>query len=71
MTTAQNYDPEIHVGPLPSPCINLCKMDEATGLCLGCRRTIPEIIAWSKASENDKRAIWQAIKRRAIQKAIS
>lgn len=69
MTKAvQDFDPETHVGPLPSPCINLCKMDEATGLCLGCRRTIPEIIAWGKASENDKRAIWQAIKRRTIQK---
>ncbi len=64
----QNFDPETDIGPLPSPCINLCKMDEATGLCLGCRRTIPEIIAWGRASENDKRVIWQAIKSRIIEK---
>ena len=64
--SVQDFDPETDAGPLPSPCINLCKMDEATGLCLGCRRTIPEIIAWGKASEKDKRAMWQAIKRRTI-----
>ena len=64
-TTAQDFDPATHAGPLPSPCINLCKMDETSGLCQGCWRTIPEIVAWSKASENDKRAIWQQIQRRA------
>ncbi|NMM37650.1 MAG: DUF1289 domain-containing protein [Glaciimonas sp.] len=64
----QDFDPETHVGPLPSPCINLCKMDDASGLCLGCRRTIPEIIAWSQASENDKRTMWQEIQRRTAQK---
>ncbi|NMM26726.1 MAG: DUF1289 domain-containing protein [Glaciimonas sp.] len=64
----QDFDPETHVGPLPSPCINLCKMDDASGLCQGCRRTIPEIIAWSQASENDKCAMWQAIQRRTAQK---
>ena len=23
--------------PVPSPCISLCEMDKATGLCRGCR----------------------------------
>lgn len=64
---ARNFDPATHVGPLPSPCINLCRMDEASGLCLGCLRSIPEIIAWSRASEGDKRAIWHEIRRRANQ----
>lgn len=66
LTMMQNFDPETHVGPLPSPCINVCKMDEASGLCQGCRRTIAEIIAWSKASEADKRALWREIQRRPI-----
>lgn len=50
--------------PVPSPCINLCQMDPATGLCRGCMRTIDEIVAWGKASEADKRAVWAEIRRR-------
>ena len=30
-----------------SPCIGVCKMDEQTGFCLGCTRTIDEIRNWS------------------------
>lgn len=65
-TTALDFDPETHVGALPSPCINVCKMHEISGLCIGCRRTIPEIVAWSHASEAEKRAIWHAIQARNI-----
>ncbi|MBS1189941.1 MAG: hypothetical protein H6R10_1733 [Rhodocyclaceae bacterium] len=36
---------------LPSPCINVCKMDEKSGLCLGCFRTLDEIAGWSAASD--------------------
>lgn len=31
--------------PVASPCISVCKMDDARGLCLGCMRTIDEIAA--------------------------
>ena len=50
--------------PVPSPCISLCKMVPETGLCEGCLRTIDEIIAWSSASDDDKRAVWAEIRRR-------
>ncbi|WP_296951736.1 DUF1289 domain-containing protein [uncultured Massilia sp.] len=50
--------------PVPSPCINVCKMSPATGLCEGCLRTIDEIRAWRAASDDDKRAIWAEIRRR-------
>lgn len=33
-----------------SPCINICQMDAATGLCRGCARTLDEIAAWSSLS---------------------
>lgn len=32
-------------GP-PSPCIAVCRLDEATGYCEGCWRTIDEIRDW-------------------------
>jgi predicted Fe-S protein YdhL (DUF1289 family) len=40
-----------------SPCTNVCQMHELTGWCEGCARTIAEIIAWSKASETERRAV--------------
>lgn len=40
---------------LPSPCINLCRMDEASALCAGCFRSIEEITAWAR-SDDDWRA---------------
>jgi predicted Fe-S protein YdhL (DUF1289 family) len=56
-------NPELQT-PVPSPCISLCKMVPETGLCEGCLRTIDEIIAWSRASDDDKRAVWIEIRRR-------
>ena len=47
-----------------SPCINLCQMDAATGLCQGCLRTIDEIVGWSGAGDAFKRAVWAEIRRR-------
>jgi predicted Fe-S protein YdhL (DUF1289 family) len=31
---------------IKSPCIGVCAMDDLSGLCQGCYRTIPEIKAW-------------------------
>jgi predicted Fe-S protein YdhL (DUF1289 family) len=49
------------VAPPPSPCINVCRMDDATGWCDGCLRTIDEIAGWSSFDDDTKRAIWLAI----------
>jgi predicted Fe-S protein YdhL (DUF1289 family) len=51
-------------GPVPSPCINICRVDPKTKLCIGCFRTVEEITHWGVASESDKRAIWREIQRR-------
>jgi predicted Fe-S protein YdhL (DUF1289 family) len=59
-----------HQTPVPSPCIDVCKMSPATGLCEGCLRTIDEIVAWGRASEDDKRAVWAEIRRREAQIAF-
>ena len=40
-----------------SPCINVCKIDPKTQLCLGCARTIQEIAAWSRLTEAQRKAI--------------
>lgn len=53
--------------PVPSPCINVCKMSPVTGLCEGCLRTIDEIVAWGRADDEYKRAVWADIRRREEQ----
>lgn len=51
---------------VPSPCVNICRMEAASGLCAGCWRTIDEIAAWSRMDDDAKRQVWQAI---ALRKA--
>ena len=34
------------VAEVQSPCIGVCAMDELSGMCNGCYRTIDEIKAW-------------------------
>ena len=41
-----------------SPCIGVCRMDEASGCCEGCLRTIDEIAAWSTLDDAARRAVW-------------
>jgi predicted Fe-S protein YdhL (DUF1289 family) len=50
--------------PVPSPCTSVCRIDEATGFCAGCLRTIDEIAAWSVLDDEQRRAVWDAIARR-------
>jgi len=40
-----------------SPCINVCKMDERSGFCDGCFRTIDEIACWSGYTRAEKLAV--------------
>jgi len=60
----KHFNPVQHSGPLPSPCINVCQMNKASGLCQGCWRTIGEIIDWSDTSEAEKFQVWTAIVKR-------
>jgi uncharacterized protein len=50
----------------PSPCISVCRMDAATGLCEGCFRTLDEIAAWGLASDEERRALWRQLAQRAM-----
>lgn len=52
--------------PVPSPCINVCQMDEASGWCQGCLRTLDEIACWSMLDEAEKSAVWQVLAERRM-----
>ncbi|HUD96566.1 MAG TPA: DUF1289 domain-containing protein [Woeseiaceae bacterium] len=49
--------PPARPGFPPSPCINNCTLDDES-VCLGCHRTIGEIIDWSRMSAAQQ---WQVI----------
>ena len=49
---------------VPSPCVSVCQMDETTGWCKGCWRTLDEIAHWSVLDESEKLAVWHDIERR-------
>lgn len=59
-----SFDPTSHTGSFPSPCIGVCAMNAVTEICIGCQRTLDEIVHWSNASEMYKRTVWVEIKRR-------
>jgi predicted Fe-S protein YdhL (DUF1289 family) len=48
----------------PSPCINVCIMDKATGWCTGCFRTLDEIVAWGNAPSASKWAVLHELEAR-------
>jgi hypothetical protein len=54
--------------PLASPCIRNCCLDEGN-VCMGCGRTLAEIVAWGTANDADKAAILERSRERARQRA--
>jgi predicted Fe-S protein YdhL (DUF1289 family) len=53
---------------VPSPCVSLCLMHPSGGFCEGCLRTLPEIGGWSRASDEEKRAVWAQIPERLLKR---
>jgi predicted Fe-S protein YdhL (DUF1289 family) len=53
--------------PVASPCINVCRIDEASGWCSGCLRTLDEIAFWSQLDDADKRAVWAELALRRVE----
>ncbi|MFC7703680.1 DUF1289 domain-containing protein [Plastorhodobacter daqingensis] len=50
---------------MESPCVKICVIDPAHGLCTGCLRSLDEIAAWSRLSADERRAIMAALPARA------
>jgi len=51
-------------GSVPSPCVNVCRMDAANGLCVGCARTLDEIASWSTLDDAQRRQVLELVRRR-------
>ena len=44
-----------------SPCVQVCAIDGASGLCLGCHRTLAEIAGWTRLTDAERAAITAAL----------
>ena len=42
---------------ISSPCIKICVLDPAAGLCTGCGRTLGEIASWGSLRDDERLAI--------------
>lgn len=61
--------------PMPAqaastPCVKLCRIDDASGLCAGCGRTLDEIARWGSFDEPARRAIMAALPARMAALAV-
>lgn len=47
-----------------TPCINVCKIDPHTEMCLGCKRYVEEIEVWRILNDDDRICIMEKLKDR-------
>lgn len=50
--------------PVPSPCVGICAIDQTTGWCYGCKRTLEEIGQWLGYGESERLALLEELKTR-------
>ncbi|WP_072390908.1 DUF1289 domain-containing protein [Hyphomicrobium sp. CS1GBMeth3] len=49
---------------MESPCIQICVIEAADGLCRGCRRSRHEIARWTSYTDAERRRIMQELNTR-------
>lgn len=46
---------------IDSPCTKICTLDPASGLCLGCGRTLAEIARWAGLDDAQRAAVMRGL----------
>lgn len=49
---------------METPCVNICLLDDKSGLCVGCGRSGDEIARWVNMSPEQRRAIMNRLPER-------
>lgn len=57
------------VAGVASPCIGVCRIDPATGWCVGCRRSLDEIAAWGALDDRARREVLRRVAERAAKRS--
>lgn len=66
LVLAQPVPPAPH--SVPSPCVSLCLMHPSGAWCEGCLRTLAEVGGWSRATDEEKLAVWAEIPQRLLKR---
>lgn len=56
---------------IASPCVGTCKLDDATGWCIGCARTGDEIADWRMRSDAERTAVWELLPGRFMELGVA
>lgn len=64
--TAEAAGPQL----LASPCVGICEIDPASGLCVGCARDRDEIAAWRDLDPVHRQRIWNELPHRRRPKPV-
>lgn len=56
---------------METPCVDICTIDPATGLCRGCARTLDEIAGWAGLGDDERRRIMAALAERRRRAALA
>ena len=51
-----------------SPCTKVCVMDAENRYCLGCARTLDEIVRWSEMSEAERSQVMATLAKRQAER---
>ncbi|MDC0738555.1 DUF1289 domain-containing protein [Cognatishimia sp. SS12] len=62
---SKENDPIWQRDEIDSPCINICVIHRAAGICTGCYRTLDEIAEWSQMAPKARKDIMQDLPERA------
>lgn len=49
----------------PSPCVNICRMDDNNRYCIGCWRSLDEIQRWSSMTDAERVTVMAQLESRA------
>lgn len=47
---------------METPCVQICALDRTTNICVGCGRTKDQITRWLSMTDEERKAIMQALK---------
>jgi len=50
---------------IESPCVRVCTLDPASGLCVGCGRSLDEIARWTQMTDAERARVIAEAGRRA------
>lgn len=58
-------------GRVPSPCVGICRLDDAGERCVGCLRTLSEVTAWGRLDPGERASVLLRTRRTGTDGAAS